>query len=242
MLWSYDGSFEGFLSAVVCSYEEKTLPDTLTCNASETTLFDAPRIINTDLKKAHTLLLALRKHLDKTITRRIYHAHLCDEDAIETALLRYVRLVLKSPAMAQHIGHSDIYTINASERRLFNVLHQMYGFVRFEMLHDGMLYAQIAPPCNVLPKIGAHFKKRFADEHFIIHDLKRQNALLYDTKTFDIQSVADFDIPQKSEDEMQFQQLWKRFFTAVAIQERANPKLQRRWVPLHYRELMHEFK
>ena len=39
-----------------------------------------------------------------------------------------------------------------------------------------------------------------------------------------------------------YEELWKGFFTAIAIKERSNPDCQRTHLPLHYRDHMPEFK
>ena len=49
----------------------------------------------------------------------------------------------------------------------------MLGFLRFEELSGGVLYAQMEPPYAVLPLIAPHFADRLRQENWIIHDLKR---------------------------------------------------------------------
>lgn len=39
-----------------------------------------------------------------------------------------------------------------------------------------------------------------------------------------------------------YEELWKGFFTAIAIKERSNPDCQRTHLPLHYQNHMPEFK
>jgi probable DNA metabolism protein len=113
----------------------------------------------------------------------------------------------------------------------------MYGFVRFEELEDGVLYAKIEGKFNILPFLGKHFTKRLSGCNFIIHDTKRELAYLNGK----IHQVADFKIPTLSKDEAKFQKLWKIFFNKVAISERKNLKLQQNFVPLLYRKYMTEF-
>jgi probable DNA metabolism protein len=242
MIWRYDGSFEGFLSAVVQSYTDKTLPNLLTKSEVEIGLFDEILDVSTNTKDALKLLHAIEKQLGKKIKEKIYHTFLCDDQPFENDLLRYIRLGFKEPSLLEMISHPLVYAIEEYQKRTLRTIHKMNAFSRFETLEDGTLYAQISPPRNVLPLMGGHFKKRFKHERFIIHDLKRSMALIYDGDSLELHNIHDYDLPQRSCDEEKYQHLWKRFFDHVAISERFNPKLQRSHVPLLYREWMCEFK
>lgn len=241
IIWRYDGSFEGYLSAVVRSYTDKTLPDLLTKTEVKMGLFDEILDIPIDTTDALKLIHAIDKQLGKEIKEKIYHTFLCDDMPFENDLLRYIRLGFKEPSLLEMISHPLIYAIEEYQKRTLRTVHKMNAFSRFETLEDGTLYAQISPPRNVLPLMGGHFKKRFKEERFIIHDLKRSIALVYDTKTLELHSVHDYVIPKRSLDEQTYQNLWKRFFDHVTITQRINQNLQRSHVPLLYRHLMCEF-
>lgn len=242
MIWIYDGSFVGFLSAVVKSYHEKTLPEILTKTPPDGGLFDEIiEVINTPEDVAK-LSKSIRTQLGKTIEERIFHTFLCDDVPFENDLLRYIRLGLKDPANLTLLSHPIVYAIESYQRRVLRALHKMNAYLRFETLDEGTLYAKIAPACNTLPLMGKSFKNRLRNEKFIIHDLKRSLALIYDGQELHIHNVHAIDLPQHSSDELYYQHLWKRFFDSVAITERLNPKLQKQHVPLYYRDYMCEFK
>ncbi len=241
MIWRYDSSFEGFLSAVVRSYTDKSLPDFLTRTEVEMGLFDEILDIPTNTADAYKLLNAIENQLGTKIKHKVFHTFLCDDQPFENDLLRYIRLGFKDPSLLERISHPLVYSIEEYQKRTLRTVHKMNAFSRFETLEEGTLYAQIAPPRNVLPLMGGHFKKRFQHERFIIHDLKRSTALVYDKKTLELHTIHDYEEPVRSEDEATYQHLWKRFFDHVAITQRLNPKLQRSHVPLLYREWMCEF-
>lgn len=241
MYWIYDGSFEGFLCVVAQSYLRKTLPDQIDTEAPQPGLFDDPQWIDTDELQAHRLLNALRKKCTHDTVRLIFLAFLCDDAPRERELLIYIRMGFKEPDLLRDAAHPIVVAVEGYRRRVLRTLHHLHAFARFEQLSDGTLYARIEPPRNVLPLMGAHFRKRFRYERFIIHDLKRSLALVYDSRELQLHSVYDYEIPERSEDEQKFQALWKRFFDTVAIDARKNPKLQRQFVPLRYRTFMTEF-
>ncbi len=143
----------------------------------------------------------------------------------------------KEPKKLHDINHPSIHYLEKLEHEYFRHLHKMYGFVRFEELEDGSLYAKIEGKFNILPYLGKHFKKRLSGVNFIIHDVSRELAYVDGV----IHKVADFETPILSDNEAKFQKLWKLFFEQVAIKERKNLKLQQNWVPLLYRKYMTEF-
>ncbi len=241
MIWHYDGSFEGFLSSVVYSYTHHKIPDTIQAEHPVQTLFETPLFIPTNTQEGKRLFDAIHQKLGREILERIYHGYLCDELPTERDLLLYIRMGFKNKNLLRDLSHPTVYAVEQYQKRLLSQRHRMLGFLRFEELHDGVLYAKMTPSCNVLPLLGTHFAKRFGNEHFIIHDLKRKTALIYQHNEAHIHHVAEFEQPKSAQNEAHFQSLWHSFFNTIAIKERHNPKLQRQWVPLRYRKWMHEF-
>lgn len=239
--WSYDGTFEGFLSLINESYLQKSLPDAITSEEAEPSLIDEQMWIETDEAIARKVARSLQEKFPKEAFQRIKHAFLCDDSHPERELLLYIRLGFKSPHYLDDFAHPIVYAIHAHERRVLSTLHKMNAYLRFEELEDKTLYARIAPPRNVLPLMGGHFRKRLRGENFIIHDTARSIALLHQWGESRMMSIASYDIPTLSSEEEKFRSLWKTFFERVAIESRINPKLQQSHVPLKYRTYMSEF-
>lgn len=242
MLWLYDGSFEGFLTSLHHSYTRKCIPELLTSDTSKIDLLSEPVIIETDLDIAKKVSTSIAKKLPKKIIERIYHVFLCDDVPRERELLLYIRMGFKDLSLLSDLSHPVVYAIEQYQKRLFSTIHKMQAFTRFEMLEDGLLYAKIAPPRNVLPLLGKHFVNRLGSEKFIIHDIHRGWIVVYDGKDLQIHEVLNASVPVLHEREQEFQKLWKTFFNTVAIESRKNYKTQRNFVPLLYRGLMTEFK
>jgi len=93
-----------------------------------------------------------------------------------------------------------------------------------------------------LPLIISFFKKRFADQRWLIYDVKRRYGYLYDLR--DIQEVTLSDASNSNGDlaiqieldqqETHYQQLWKAYFKATNIVARKNIKLHVQHVPKRY--------
>ena len=59
----------------------------------------------------------------------------------------------------------------------------MLAFVRFELLQDEVYFAKIEPSdFNVLHLLEKHFKERYADQKWMIFDLKDIMEFFYDLK------------------------------------------------------------
>jgi probable DNA metabolism protein len=119
--------------------------------------------------------------------------------------------------------------------------HRMEAFVRFQKLKDETFYSAVEPDFNVLPLLIRHFKNRYADQKWIIYDIKRGYGLYYDLH--DIQYISlDFSevnnpanvITAFSHDESIYQHLWKNYFTSVNIVSRKNTRLHLRHIPKRY--------
>lgn len=242
MLWIYDGSFEGFLTALHRSYTHKCIPEVLTADISKLDLLSEPVTIETDIDVVKKVSHSITKHFPKREIERIYHVFLCDDVARERELLLYIRMGFKDTSLLADFSHPIVFAIEGYQKRLFSTIYKMQEFLRFEMLEDSTLYAKIAPPRNVLPLLGKHFVKRLRNERFIIHDISRGWIVVYDSEKLQMHKVQGASVPVLHEKEQHFQTLWKTFFDAVTIESRKNYKAQRNFVPLLYRGFMTEFK
>jgi probable DNA metabolism protein len=99
------------------------------------------------------------------------------------------------------------------------------------------------PQFNVLPLAIDHFRDRFADQKWLIYDLKRKYGYYYDLHEVTEVTFPDLEnhhITGKlneallAEDEKVFQKLWKTYFKAIAIKERINPRLHKHNMPVRY--------
>ena len=241
MILVYDGTFEGFLSLVYEVYYEKLKPIKIYKTLPNEIIFEEIKTIETSLINSIKVLDAIKAKFPKEILEKILNIFMCDSTEFEMALLEYIIIGFKEVKQLFNINLESIFYLNNLEKELFKNVHKMTGFVRFEELEDGTLYAKVESKFNVLYFLGKHFLKRFNNQNFIIHDLNRRIAFVKINETFSIQEVAFFDEPNYSSNEQKFQKLWKSFFSAVSIKERINPKLQRQMVPLIYRTYMSEF-
>ncbi|RYF92797.1 MAG: DUF4130 domain-containing protein, partial [Chitinophagaceae bacterium] len=93
-----------------------------------------------------------------------------------------------------------------------------------------------------------HFKNRYADQRWLIYDLKRKYGIYYDLEKVETVTL-DFTNENRSgrdksvsfdEKEVLYQRLWQDYFKSVNIVSRKNTRLHLRHVPKRYWKLLTE--
>jgi probable DNA metabolism protein len=90
----------------------------------------------------------------------------------------------------------------------------------------------------VLPLIRRHFESRFADQNWIIYDTVRNYGLCPDRiETRELKlGEEEFKVfaGEETNAETLCQRLWKRYFEAINIAQRINPRLHISRLPRRY--------
>ena len=162
---------------------------------------------------------------------------------------------LLSDGDALPLFYDELHTVVTDEEkaaRVWRGLQKVDGermhlmqFVRFQKAADGTFFAAFEPQYNALPLTVQHFKDRFADQKWIIYDMKRRYGFYYDlqevtTISFDDDSreahliTGMLDESLMDENEKIFQKLWKTYFKAICIKERMNPRKHKKDMPVRY--------
>lgn len=237
----YDSTFEGFLCVIHECYTQKLKPTAISRTHSHADLLSQTIEIPYEPSKATKVLDSLKTKFSHAAFETILNIFMCDSAEFEYDLLRYIIIGFRDQKRLGDINEPSVFRIMNLQKELFRYSHKMSGFLRFRELDDGTLYAQIEGKFNVLYFLGKHFSKRLNNQNYIIHDLKRSLAFIHTKAFVGIKEVADFHMPQHSQNEEKFQRLWKHFFDSVAIESRSNEKVQKSMVPLIYRTYMNEF-
>lgn len=222
--YRYDGSFQGFLCCVFESYAKRELPAAvLPPEQGQMTLFGV-REIPTDATRAARVAKGL-KRLGVEAEDRVTRGFLSCDPEKDTVLLRFARLCFeRGGAAARMLGDPDVAAAFAVERAVNNEAAKLIEFIRFEQ-RGAMLGCVIHPRHRVLPLLRGHFCSRLPDEDFLIFDATHGVALLRQSRTVQYLAMERYT-PQPDESELDWQALWKRFFKALTIEERRNPKAQ----------------
>ena len=246
----YDGSFDGFLTAVFEVYElHLDQVSVHKIGGEQEYLFGNKREVVTDTAKADRLWKGIVKRSSPGSTARLYYAFLSEKSGIENLLLRYTQYLFGSDRQIDSdFSNGDVLKVTQIAKSVGREKHRMEAFVRFRLTADGIYFATIAPDFNVLPLVSKHFKSRYADQKWVIYDLKRHYGIFYDLEEVDIIELAlpeNFDATQTSPDffaseELEFQTLWQDYFKSTNIESRKNLKLHIQHVPKRYWKYLSE--
>jgi probable DNA metabolism protein len=239
----YDGTFEGLLTAIFEIYYHKLTKVSLQRDKiSNSALFENVVQVITDDVRADRVLKGLRAKLSATGLQRLYIAHMAEMENEENNIAGFIKYVFDSNKnIEEDYGNKYVLRISETVTMMRREKHRMEAFVRFKKLKDNVFYAAIEPDFNVLPLLIKHFKSRYADQKWIIYDMKRKYGIYYDLHNVDYISLefseennAGNVITAFCEDEGIYQHLWKNYFTSVNIKSRKNTKLHLRHIPKRY--------
>lgn len=236
LIYLYDGSFEGLLTIVFYSYIKKEFPySILSKNLYSTNLLDTTKQIETDFEKSQRIFNGIVKNISYSTLYNAYYAFLSNEPNKEIYIVQYlVYGFILGPKINTMLSLDFVSKIHFSRRKVFGESHRLKGLLRFQEVEKHIFYASIHPDNNVIENLGQHFMRRLPTQNFIIHDKNRNLLFLYNTQNYSIVSAENFNIPNITEKEKEYQKLWKTFFDTIAIKERTNSKLQMQFMPKKY--------
>lgn len=246
VIFTYDNSFEGLLSCVFFAYEQKIRPDSIMSDAKHKPLFfDYSYHIVTEEEKSNRVWTKLNTILSSFARRMLFNVWLSELPETEMLLFRYICKNIDAPSSIEmNFGDPDVIQVSKIAKKVGSEARKIIQFVRFQQTKDNIYFAPVSPRYNVISMATNHFKKRFADQEWIIFDTKRHYGLYYDLNkvsevTFD-QSVLNaftsglLSDDKASESELFFKDLWKTYFQHLTIKERFNPKLQKQMMPVRF--------
>lgn len=245
VVFIYDKTFEGLLTAIFDAYFRKTFPDQLLAEGELLPLFCEETVtIYTDEKKANRVWKGLERKLSKMALSSLIMTWLSELPGIDILLFRYIRKTIDAAfSIELNFGDPDVLEISKIWRKVSHERHHAIQFARFQKTIDDTYFSAFEPLYNILPVAIGYFKDRFADQKWLIYDIKREYGYYYDLK-----EVTEIHFEQKdahlisgilseellSKDEKLFQQLWKQYFQSISIKERRNLKLHRQNMPVRF--------
>lgn len=244
IVFYYDKTFEGLLTAIFEAYSRKTFPDKLISEGSITPMFTEEEFtVVTDDSKSSRVWSSLQKKLSKTACNILNYIWLSEEEGSDELLFRYICKVFNNVhSIEMNFGDDDVLQIHNLAKKVAKEVQYLKQFIRFQKAADGIFFAPVSPIYNAMPLTINHLTDRFSDQKWVIYDLKRKYGYYYDLKTV-IEITLDndehllggkLDDAIMAEDEKLFQELWKGYFKSMTIKERINPKLQRQHMPKRF--------
>lgn len=240
---TYDNTFPGLLCAVFMVYEYRLADVSIVPQSNgQNSLFGDNKIVDTNDEKAERIWKGLGKHINAAARNDLYKTFLSEQAGVENMVLQYMQYAFTSGDIAKDYSHPAVMYVAETARKVHREKHRTEAFVRFRQTADDLYYATIEPDFNVLPLISGHFEKRYADQRWLIYDLRRNYGIYYDLQTV---STVQMDLTQLlstkqmpggilNEREEEYEHLWQNYFRSVNIASRKNIKLHRQHMPLRY--------
>lgn len=253
MIYMFDGSFAGLLC---CIYESYTRKERVTELFEEDELrmsLYPTRSVETVEEHARRVYRSLESKLGAMGLDLVNHAFRCSDEDKNTVVFRFVELGYKyGTRVCNMLSDDTVIRIHRLYRTVWNERHHYLGFVRFaECPAVGSLALQgsktalaaiIEPRHDVLSLIAGHFCDRYPEEHFIIYDKTRGQALVYRPYKAEIIELEKFELPEGCPDSLLHERLWQGYYEAVAIESRRNDKLRMQHMPKRFWEHLPEMK
>lgn len=252
-IFLFDNTFEGLLTSVFEAYSRRTFPDILLMEGEPLPLFyDEAFTVITDREKADRVWRGLQKKLSSSALTCLVQCWLAEETETAMLLFRYIHKAIDAVrSIETNFSDPDVLEFSRMWKRVDWERLRLLQFVRFQKAADGTFFAAVEPEKNALPLAIDHFKDRYADQRWLIYDIKRAYGYYYDLKevrqiNFDENSheshlvTGMLDESLMDKDEKLFQSLWKTYFKAICIKERLNPRKHKQDMPVRYWKHMTE--
>ncbi|GAA0872126.1 TIGR03915 family putative DNA repair protein [Gangjinia marincola] len=241
---SYDGSFDGLLSALFMVFEERLDKVTIKKKSHlQDSLFSKKVEVISNSQNAARVWDGMTKYMGTAARHKLYMCFLSELPCVEDHILGYVRYAIaREENIDQDYSNADVLKVSQVTKMVGREKHRMEAFIRFKLSKDNIYFATVEPDFDVLPLITKHFEGRYADQRWLIYDLKRSYGVYYnldkaETITLDLdQSLISGGSNKRyfSPKEYDFQELWKDYFASTNIKARKNMKLHLRHVPKRY--------
>lgn len=240
----YDGSFEGMLTAIYEAYYRPEKPEKILRQDSiQESIFTSSILIPTEGEKADKVYGAIKEKISPMALRNVFYAFLSEDEEAATKIYQYLRLGWRvGKRIDDYHAEDRVLALHQLSQKVSKEAHRMLGLLRFQKIEGDIYYAEIEPDHNITALLAPHFAKRMADQNWIIHDGKRDIAALYNKENWIMtegQLQGEFPL---AEEEIQYQELWRRYFKTIAIRSRNNPRLQKAFMPKRYWKHLVELK
>lgn len=200
----YDGSFNGFLTAMYIAFENNIeVMGFQRDHTEQKGLFMDNLIITTQKTKAKRIWESIEKK-SHTAIRNIYFAFLSEADGVDFILYQYIKKLygkLVDPVIDQ------MALIEAKILKLAIQVDREKSYIEssldFQTTYNTVRIAELEPVFNILPLISRHFRVRYSKHPWILFDTKRKYGIYYnghslemitkETKESFLKTHADFD-------------------------------------------------
>lgn len=239
-IYLFDGTIDGIFSCIFHSFTKKENPSLITDKATQTSLTDEIIEIKTDYDANKRIIAAIYRYGGLNMLSDVKFAFRSGEENAPTVIFNYIKKTFEARKnISGKFSDEDVLAFYDVIKRVSLEVHRFKGFLRFSESVEGILYARFEPDNNIADLLLPHFKARFGDLPFAIHDAKRNVAAMcngVETKVVN----ANVSFVKTGVNESAFGALWREYYKSVNVASRKNEKLMRAYMPARYFKNMPE--
>ncbi len=237
MVYCFDGSKEGFLTALCLAFLDENAK--IVCENEQLELGSLPVAVETDLEKAQRVENRLLS-FDRDCMHDLDILFRSGMDSRIQIAFDYFRLLAKYKApIGKRLAEPAVFRAVECIKKVGHEIHKMHGFIRFMETASGALYAPFSPDNDIVDLLVPHFRARLGGIPFVIHDIARKKAVAYDGKNAFLAPLEKADI-LTSANENAWQELWKEYYRSVNIPARERLKQMKGYMPVRYWKFLPE--
>ena len=238
MIYLYDGTIDGFLTAFLTAYPDPEVQ--IASDGFQLPIGTQAVTVATDFEKAAKAKKRLLS-FDRASMHDLSYMLRSGDAGKDEVTLNYCRLLAqKKCRIREMFSFEAVRQADECIRRVALEIHRMHGFIRFLETESGALYAAFSPDNDIVDLLIPHFRARLPHFPFVIHDVKRKKAAVWDTQNSFLAPLDKADVVI-SADEDGWQSLWKQYYQSVNIPSRERLKQMRGYLPVRYMKFMPEF-
>lgn len=238
MFYVFDGTKAGFLTAFLEAFSDENA----FLSSRETQLpLGEIRYVQTDEERARKAQERLAS-FDSGFAYELDRLLRAGEEDSDQVAFRYFRfLAHEKRCVRNNLANPDVFAAVQRIKKVNLEIHRLHGFIRFMECESGALYAPFSPDNDVCDLLLPHFRARLPQYPFVLHDVKRKKAAVYDGKNSFCAPLQKADVLLSGK-ETEWEALFKRYYHAVNIPSRERLKQMRGYMPVRYQKFMPELQ
>ena len=233
-----DGSPESFFTAVFDGYRYNDCVITSECDL-QISLDSNFITVEPDPEKVKRVTAGISKYDKDALDDILISLRSCDGKKEQIAF-EYIKAIFKTKMPVKNaFNMPEVTAFNDILYKVTYEIHKLKGFLRFMESESGAFYAPYSPDNNITDLLMPHFIARFNAQKFVIHDIKRKIAGLYNGSDW---IICPLDQPEIviSDTEKNFEGLWKKYYSSVNIESRPHEKQMKGYMPVRYWKFLPE--
>ena len=239
MTYFFDGTKYGFLTAFLAAFSDANAR--LYCSDGQLALGESPIFVETNeerAKRAENRFLSFDRDCMRDLDTLLRSGN---REKAQIAFA-YFRLLaqIKSP-IGKRLAEPAVFAAVECIKKVGFEIHRFHGFIRFIETASGALYSACSPDNDIVDLLAKHFRARLPQFPFVLHDVTRKKAAVYDGKTIFVAPLPQANVIL-SANETEWKTLWQKYYKAVNIPSRERLKEMRGYMPARYWKFLPELQ